>query len=505
MFGESKVVKLKNFKNRREHAEDALRENERLSHIILDNMPCVALLLRPGTREIIFSNQEAIKVGAVPGKQCFAGWGQRNSPCPWCLAPAVWTTGKAQHIEVEALGIVWDAHWIPISEDLYLHYAFDITEHKRAEELTKESEEKFRNLVEWSFVGVYIIQDGRFPYVNSKLAEIFGYTQDEIISSKSVSDLVAKDDRVLVAENIRKRLQGEAQSIYYTFRGQRKDGVLIDVEVYGTKIKYKGKPAVIGTLLDITERKKAEAIRLENLRLEAADKAKSEFLASMSHELRTPLNAIIGFSELMKQGIMGELNEKHGHYIDNIITSSKFLFNLINDILDLSKVEAGKIELVIEKIAVPETINEALTLIKEKAAEHKVILKTEFDPALEFMEADKQRFKQILFNLLSNAVKFSKKEGGTVTVTTTKEDDMARISVSDTGIGIKTEEMGRLFKKFEQLEPGRKAGGTGLGLAISKQLVELQGGTIMAESRFGEGSTFTFTLPLKADKKEENK
>ncbi len=376
----------------------------------------------------------------------------------------------------------------------------DVTERKRAEEITKESEEKFRNLVEWSLAGVYIIQDGKFPYVNPKLAEIFGYTQDEIISSKSVSDLVAKDDRVLVAENIRKRLQGEVQSIYYTFRGQRKDGELIDVEVYGTKIEYTGKPAVIGTLLDITERKIAEEMRLENLRLEAADKAKSEFLANMSHELRTPLNASIGFSEFLKLGMAGELSEKQNHFVDNILTSSQFLLSLINDILDLSKIEAGKIELAPERMSVPVTIKETLSLIKEKAMKHNVLLKTEFDPELEFIEADKQRFKQILFNLLSNAVKFSKEEGGAVTITAKNEGDMAQISVLDTGIGIREENVGKLFQKFEQLESGisRKYGGTGLGLSISKQLVELHGGKIWAESRYGEWSIFTFTLPLKA-------
>ncbi len=256
----------------------------------------------------------------------------------------------------------------------------------------------------------------------------------------------------------------------------------------------------IASLRTRAERKKLEEIRLENLHLEAADKAKSEFLASMSHELRTPLNASIGFSELLMQGLAGELSEKQKHYVDNVLTSNQFLLSLINDILDLSKIEAGKIELVPEKMSIPVSIKETLTLVKEKALKHNVLLKTEFDPALEFIEADKQRFKQILFNLLSNAVKFSKDEGGIVTIATKKADDMAQISVSDTGIGIKPENMGRLFNKFEQLEPGlsQKYGGTGLGLAITKQLVEKHGGRIWAESNYGEESIFTFTLPLNA-------
>ncbi len=258
-------------------------------------------------------------------------------------------------------------------------------------------------------------------------------------------------------------------------------------------------------VIDITERKHAEETRLENERLAAADRAKSEFFANMSHELRTPLNSIIGFSELMKQGTAGKLNEKQKHFIDNIFTSGTFLLSLINDILDLSKIEAGKIELAPEKMSVPVTIKETFSLIKEKAMKHNVVLNTEFDTELEFIEADKQRAKQILFNLLSNAVKFSKEEGGTITITTKKERDMAKISVSDAGIGIKEENMKKLFQKFEQLESGisQKYGGTGLGLAITKQLVELHGGKIRAESKYGEGSTFTFMLPIEAEKKEK--
>ncbi len=285
---------------------------------------------------------------------------------------------------------------------------------------------------------------------------------------------------------------------------RHKDGGIFPVWLSTSMIiDTKDEPmAMVSVVSDITEFKKAEKIRMENMRLAIASSAKSEFLANMSHELRTPLNSIIGFSELLQQNSHGDLNEKQNKYVDNVLTSSKFLLNLINDILDLSKVEAGKIEPVFEKMPVHAVINETMCLIKEKASKHNVLLNKEFDPDLNIIEADQQRFKQILFNLLSNAVKFSKKEGGAVTVTTKKEGDMARISVSDTGIGIKEEDMGKLFMEFEQLDPGisRKYGGTGLGLAISKKLVELHSGRIWVESRFGEGSTFAFLLPLSAKK-----
>jgi signal transduction histidine kinase len=220
----------------------------------------------------------------------------------------------------------------------------------------------------------------------------------------------------------------------------------------------------------------------------------------MSHELRTPLNSILGFSELLLQKSAGDINEKQTHYLENVLTSGKFLLNIINDILDISKVEAGKMELVINKMPVTQVINDTVNLIKEKAMNNKVILKTEFDPDLDFIEADKQRFKQVLFNLLSNSIKFSKNGGGTVTIRTGKDGGMAKFSVRDTGIGIKKDDMVWLFQEFEQLDSGytKNYGGTGLGLAISKKLVELHGGKIYAESEYGKGSTFTFTLPIKA-------
>jgi signal transduction histidine kinase len=260
----------------------------------------------------------------------------------------------------------------------------------------------------------------------------------------------------------------------------------------------------INGMLELLERaeldlKKADEIRLENERLLYSNKAKSEFLANMSHELRTPLNGIIGFSEILKRKTGGELSEQQIHFIDYILISSNHLLNLISDILDLTKIEAGKLEVNLEKIPLAQVIEESTIPIKEKAKNNNVIIKTQLDPELEFIEADRLRFKQILFNLISNAVKFSKPEGGIITITSKREGDIARFSVSDTGIGIQNENMTKIFNSFEQLDSGitRKYGGSGLGLSISKKLVELHGGTIKVESTYGEGSIFSFTLSLK--------
>jgi signal transduction histidine kinase len=251
----------------------------------------------------------------------------------------------------------------------------------------------------------------------------------------------------------------------------------------------------------IVQSRRAEEIRRENKRLVYMNKARSEFMANMSHELRTPLNAIIGFSELMKQ-YPGKLNEKYERYVNNILTGGKQLLGLVDGILDLSNAEAGNIELVIEKMSVPEVVDETLDLIKENAAKGNIIIKIELDPALQYVYADRQRFKQILFNLLSNAVKFSKPEGGTVTIASSKEGDIAKLLISDTGIGIREEDIGKIFKEFERFDwlSSRKDFGAVLGLSISKKLVELHGGTITVESRYGQGSTFTFILPIAANR-----
>lgn len=251
----------------------------------------------------------------------------------------------------------------------------------------------------------------------------------------------------------------------------------------------------------IAERKSAEEMRIEKEKIEYARSVKNEFLHILSHEMRTHLNSIIGFSELLKQKTAGELNAKQEQFASNILKSGNMQLALISDLLDLNKIETGKMELVIEKMHVPEAVDEALALVKEKAEKQNVLLKKYLDPALDFMEADRHIVRQVLYNLLDNAVKFSKPEGGNVTITTKRKGDAAEFSVSDNGTGISTEDMTKLFTQFPHIDSGgtRKNEGTGLGLALSQKLAELHGGKITAESRFGEGSTFTLMLPVKAE------
>jgi signal transduction histidine kinase len=238
-------------------------------------------------------------------------------------------------------------------------------------------------------------------------------------------------------------------------------------------------------------------IQEKNLQLEIAGKHKSEFLANMSHELRTPLNAIIGFSEVLLERMFGEMNEKQEDYLKDIHSSGKHLLSLINDILDLAKVEAGRMELNLSKFDLPTAIDNALTLIRERAMRHSIALAAEVDPQLGELNADERKLKQILLNLLSNAVKFTP-EGGSITVGARLKGDMIEIAVTDTGIGIAPEDHAAVFEEFKQVgtDYTRKAEGTGLGLALTRRLVELHGGAMRLESEPGKGSTFAFTLPL---------
>jgi len=231
--------------------------------------------------------------------------------------------------------------------------------------------------------------------------------------------------------------------------------------------------------------------------LEVASEHKSHFLANMSHELRTPLNAIIGFSQVLQQRLFGPINEKQEEYLDDILSSGNHLLSLINDVLDLSKVEAGQVELEVASLSLREALERGVVMVREPATKHGVRLSLELEPGVDLVEGDERRLRQVIFNLLSNAVKFTP-EGGEVVVATASRDHEVLISVTDTGPGIPPEDHERIFEEFQQTDVGvRQREGTGLGLALSKRLVELHGGRIWVESEPGHGSRFVFTLPAK--------
>ena len=233
--------------------------------------------------------------------------------------------------------------------------------------------------------------------------------------------------------------------------------------------------------------------------LEVANRHKSEFLANMSHELRTPLNAIIGFSEVLLQRMFGELNRKQDEYLQDVLSSGRHLLSLINDILDLSKVEAGRMELELDRFDLPQALQDTLVLVRERAVRHGIDLRLEVDSRLGPLVADERKIKQVLLNLLSNAVKFTP-EGGRVEIGAVPTDGGVEISVADTGIGIAPEDQELIFEEFRQVggDYAHKREGTGLGLTLARKFVELHGGRLWVKSQPGQGSTFTFSVPVQA-------
>ena len=255
---------------------------------------------------------------------------------------------------------------------------------------------------------------------------------------------------------------------------------------------------VMGAVRDVTERNRVEqSLQEKNMELERAILAKDRFLANMSHELRTPLNGIIGFTEFLIGEKPGPLQSKQKEYLNDVLSSARHLLMLINDVLDLAKVEAGKMELHPERFLIREALEEAIAVVKTMADLKQICLTVTIDAGLQMATLDQQKFKQVLYNLLSNAVKFTD-QGGNVEVCAKRLDERHfEVQVRDTGIGIKPEDLGRLFNEFERLDSGtaRRFEGTGLGLALTKKILELQGGCIRVEAVPGKGSLFTATLP----------
>jgi signal transduction histidine kinase len=228
--------------------------------------------------------------------------------------------------------------------------------------------------------------------------------------------------------------------------------------------------------------------------LEKASRHKSDFLATMSHELRTPLNAIIGFSQVLHEQMFGELNERQLAYVDDVLQAGEHLLSLINDVLDLAKIEAGKMELELSEVAIPEVLRSAVSMHSERASRGGVALSLTAEPEEITVAADERRVRQVVFNLLSNAIKFTP-DGGRVDLAARQEDGQVEIAVADTGPGIPAGDLETIFEEFGQSSDGKKVEGTGLGLPLSRKLVELHGGRLWVESDVGRGSTFRFTLP----------
>jgi len=372
---------------------------------------------------------------------------------------------------------------------------------KWAEDRLRESEEKFRVFMETATDLMAITdKDGKYTYVNDSMARTLGYSKEELIGMHVTQVLkretMEKDFKVNWDKFV---TNGEIslEAIFLTKEGKEICCEIKTLAVYDSDGNYVGSRAVYR---DITERKRMEQELVEKTaQAEAASQYKSEFLAHMSHELRTPLNVITGFSELMLDGVPGKVNEEQKQCLSDVLTSSQHLLSVISEVLDLAKIESGEVELKLSNIRLTGVIqslrNEMMPILTAK----KQSLEVNVEEGLPMVHADRNRVRQVLLNLLSNASKFTP-ESGKLKVEAVRENNWCRVSVVDNGIGIKKDDQERIFEQFSQLDSNlaKEEGGTGLGLAIVKQIIEKHGGRIWVESEYGNGSRFTFTLPLAA-------
>ncbi|MGC4089404.1 MAG: PAS domain S-box protein [Polyangiaceae bacterium] len=374
----------------------------------------------------------------------------------------------------------------------------------------KEADTRFRALLESAPDAMVLVRsDGRIALVNAQMERLFGYPREE---------LLGQSIEILVPERFRGKHPGFRAKYFGTptvramagtatnLFGLRKDGSEFAAEISLSPIETTEGPLATAAIRDITERKRLEELEArrknqeleaENRRMQEANRLKSEFLANMSHELRTPLNAIIGFAELMYKGKVGPVSERHQEYLGDILSSSRHLLQLINDVLDLAKVESGKMDFRPEPIDLRKIIGEVRDILRGLAASKRIQVEVVASPGLGTVVLDPGKLKQVLYNFLSNALKFTPESGNVCIRTLACGEDRFRIEVEDNGIGIRREDLNRLFIEFQQLDSGtsKKYAGTGLGLALTRRVVQAQGGLVSVRSEFGHGSVFTAELP----------
>ncbi|HWC60211.1 MAG TPA: PAS domain S-box protein [Verrucomicrobiae bacterium] len=379
----------------------------------------------------------------------------------------------------------------------------DITSRKQSEQALRASEEKYRSLIDNIPDVVWTANFKReIIYIGGNAEKVLGYSSPELLAAGGWVDRIHPEDAERVNHAFH-ALFSENEKFDVEYRVRGKDGQWLWLHDRALNTRWRGgEMCADGIFLDVTRRRQAEtALQQAKEAAEAANLAKSQFLANMSHELRTPLNAIIGFSEVLTDQLFGKLNERQFKYSTNIVNSGRHLLQLINDILDLAKVESGRAELLCTTFDVGKVLKDAQSIVKTLANKKRISLEFDVAPQLPPLFADEGKFKQILYNLLSNAIKFTP-DGGMVTVTATlaTPGESLKIAVADTGIGIKPQDHERVFQEFEQVDSsyGRQQQGTGLGLALTKRLVEMHGGEIRVESEGveGHGSTFTFVIPF---------
>ena len=367
----------------------------------------------------------------------------------------------------------------------------------------------FRGLVEAAPDAMILVDgQGKIVLINAQTEKLFGYTREELIGEPVERLVPARfGDRHPGYRNTyfstpQVRPMGAGLDLY----AARKDGTEFPAQISLSPVVTSEGTFAAAAIRDATEqrqrheeevRRKSRELENENRRMQEANRLKSEFLANMSHELRTPLNAVIGFAELMFKGKVGPVSAQHKEYLGDILTSSHHLLQLINDVLDLAKVESGKLEFRPEKLELERVVNEVRDILRGLASTKRLRVETHVAPEVTTVRLDPAKLKQILYNYLSNALKFTPDGGSIVVRAHAASDTLLRIEVQDSGIGVREIDLERLFVEFQQLDAGsaKKYPGTGLGLALTRRLVEAQGGRVGVTSEFGKGSLFWALLP----------
>ncbi len=377
----------------------------------------------------------------------------------------------------------------------------DVTSHRKAEEALRESEERYRTLFMSAPVAIGVHQEGRYVLINTKGVQILGGLRPEEVLGRSVFDFVHPGYQEISRSRVEAVYRGGGEAPLMEQEFIRLDGRVIDVEVMGTSIRHQGKPAGLSMYMDVTKRKQAEReLREAKEAAESASRVKDEFLANMSHEIRTPLSGIFGMLNLLGET---RLSREQQTYVDTALSSGKNLLRLLSDVLDLSKLEAGKVEIVREPFEVREVVASAVDMFSLEAGGKGLELGVSFAPGVpDRLVGDDTRIRQILFNLVGNAVKFTSRGEVRVLLEAEGPDDQGvvdlAIQVRDSGIGIPADRVSEVFEAFVQADGtyAKRFQGTGLGLSIVKRLATLMGGEVSLASREGEGTTVSVHIPL---------
>ena len=513
-----------------EERTSELKQSEEKRRAILDGISDAVIVL-DADLNIIWANEVAVKqYGTIRGRKCYEAYKWMKEPCSDCIARKTYEDGMIRSSEEEGIlkdgkPITFIASCSPVRDPdggvvSVVEVFHDITDRKMAEEALQESEAHYRQLFNLLPYGAEIIdKKGIISKCSLNTAQMLGYETDELIGKHITTFLDAGTVKIF-KQNFPKLLKGESLSLEAVMvhkNGSRLNVLRAAQPIFNADREVEG---ILALNIDITERVQAEAklrgahhklqeakaevdkkvkertAELEEAKEEAehANQMKSIFLASMSHELRTPLNSIIGFTGIILQGLAGELNVEQRTQLRMVYASSKHLLALINDLLDISKIESGELAPDLEEFNLAEAGMEVRDSLKPKAEDKELKLIWEM-PAINVV-SDERRFKQILMNLVNNAIKFT--EDGAVEVKVIEKDESVEVMVKDTGVGVKKEDLPKLFAPFIQLEyTVSDEKGTGLGLYLVRNLVRILNGDIRVESKYGKGSIFTLTLPLK--------